>query len=241
MKLIIDIGNTLQKAAIFDENTLIKLCIYKKISVAKLKEIFLSFKIDRCILSSVINYNVEISEFLISQCTFLELNHKTSLPITNKYNSPETLGKDRLSAAVASQIFFTGENIVIIDIGTAIKYDFINSNAEYLGGAISPGINLRFKSLHNYTGKLPLVSYQDINFITGQNTNQSLLSGVINGITYEIDGFIDYYKNRIPNLKIILSGGDYKYFEKRLKNAIFAVPNIVLLGLNKILDHNAIK
>lgn len=240
MKLVIDIGNTLQKAAIFDGDKPSEIYSFNEITIPDLHNFFLKNKIDSCILSSVVPYDEKIKDLLKNNSPFIELDHKTPLPISINYNSPETLGKDRLSAAVGSQIFFLGKNVLIIDIGTAIKYDFVNTKGEYNGGAISPGLNLRFKSLHNYTAKLPLVSYQNIEFIIGENTTQSLLSGVINGVAFEIDGFIDDYKEKYKGLNIILSGGDHKYFEKRLKNAIFAVPNIVLLGLNKILDYNAI-
>lgn len=240
MKLIIDIGNSLQKAAIFNGESLTEAFFYNTITVKELQNIFLKYNIKSTILSSVVNFSEEIKLFIKNNSAFLELNHKTPLPIVNKYFTPQKLGKDRLAAAVASQIFYKGKNSLVIDVGTAIKYDFVNYKGEYLGGAISPGVDIRFKALHNYTAKLPLVSYQNFGLITGKNTKDCLLSGVINGITFEIDGFIDSYIEKYKELNIILSGGDYNYFEKRLKNAIFAVPNIVLLGLNKILDYNAI-
>jgi type III pantothenate kinase len=239
MKLIIDIGNTLQKAAIFDRESLIAVSSFNIITISDLEKIFSDNQIEATILSSVANYDEDIKTFLKCNSKFLELDHNTPVPIINKYGTPQKLGKDRLASATASQIFFKGKNVLVIDIGTAIKYDFVNKIGEYLGGSISPGINLRFRALHNYTAKLPLVTYQKSVVLTGQNTKDSLLSGVINGAAFEIDGFIDNYRSKYEGLEIILSGGDHNYFEKRLKNTIFVVPNIVLLGLNKILDYNA--
>jgi type III pantothenate kinase len=156
----------------------------------------------------------------------------------NKYDSPETLGKDRLAAAVAGNHLFPNQNVLVIDAGTCIKYDFINAQAEYLGGAISPGLQMRFNALHIFTEKLPLIELTVFKTLIGKNTTDSLLSGVINGTLSEIDGIIDQYREIYPEIQIVLSGGDAEYLVGKLKKGIFAVSNIVLQGLKIILDYN---
>ena len=151
------------------------------------------------------------------------------------------MGKDRLAAAVTGNHFFPNQNVLIIIAGTCITYEFVNTKAEYLGGAISPGISIRFKALHTFTGKLPLVEKKIKASIIGNTTENSILSGVINGCFYEVKGITYEYTDKYKDLKIILSGGDMKYFDKILKNSIFAISNIVLIGLNIILDFNAKK
>jgi type III pantothenate kinase len=168
----------------------------------------------------------------------LEFNHNTILPINNSYQTPGTLGKDRIAAVVGASSLFPGEDLLIIDAGTCITFDFINAQKEYFGGAISPGINLRFNCLHNFTGNLPLVHPVAETKLIGDSTESSLLSGVINGIREEVDGIINRYKLSFPKLKVVFTGGDIKYFDKYLKNNIFAVENLVLLGLKDILHYN---
>ncbi len=162
----------------------------------------------------------------------------TKVPLINRYKTPETLGKDRLALAVGAVTKFPGENILAIDAGTTITYEFITNNNEYLGGAISPGIKMRFKALNNFTGKLPLITEIETDHLIGHDTKTSIQSGVLNGVIKEIDGIIDEYKNRFGALKVLVTGGDYIYFVKKLKNSIFATPNLVLEGLNKILIFN---
>jgi type III pantothenate kinase len=162
----------------------------------------------------------------------------TPLPIKNNYATPKSLGKDRLAAAVGAWSLFPNQNSLSIDVGTAIKFDLINQASEYIGGSISPGISLRFQSLHNFTAKLPLVQYKNSHPLIGFDTETSILSGVLNGINSEIDGLIELYKVQYPDLKIILSGGDSIYFENNLKSNIFAVSNLVQIGLNEILIFN---
>jgi len=171
----------------------------------------------------------------------LELNNSTSLPINNLYKTIQTLGKDRIAAVTGGANLFPNNDLLIIDAGTCITFDFINANKDYLGGAISPGINLRFKALHNFTGNLPLIDPKaDVNLI-GDSTESSILSGVINGVREEVDGIIGRYKSSYPNMKVIFTGGDVKYFDKYVKNNIFAVENLVLKGLKAILNYNVKK
>ncbi len=239
MNLIIDFGNTQKKIAIFKDNILIELKIFKKINLDHLIYFTKKYKdIDSVIISSVVDYPDSFNSFFKGKFFFIKFNYKTSVPVLNKYKSPETLGNDRLAAVVGANHLFPNKNILVIDAGTCIKYDFVNSKNEYLGGSISPGISIRFKSLHTFTDKLPLINIQKYDKLIGQNTKESILSGVLNGTISEIDNIIEQYKKSFSSLKIILSGGDNIFLEKKLKNSTFANPNIVLIGLNKILEFN---
>ena len=242
MELVLDFGNTSRKIALFDNGVLQLLESSPEIS-PEIMATFISKHpgITSCILSSVIQHPTAINDILRSRFRTLIFDRLTLLPIRNGYSTPETLGMDRLAAAVAGAFEFPGKPVLVINAGTAITFDFINSSGEYLGGAISPGMQLRFKSLHTFTGKLPLVDYKESVPVLGTNTENSILSGVINGIVGEIESFADHFHAENPELKIILSGGDMNYFVKRLKISIFAVTNIVLTGLHQILLFNVSK
>jgi type III pantothenate kinase len=190
------------------------------------------------IISAVRDYSPSLKEYLQSRFHFIELDENTPLPIKNNYQSPLTLGKDRLAAAVAANDMFRDQHILIIDAGTCITYDFIDNTNAFIGGGISPGITMRFKALHTFTGKLPLVTIEDFEKLIGQSTSESILSGVLNGVLAEVNGILHKYRERYPDIRIILTGGDAKYFDKRLKYNIFVFPNLVLSGLNIILDSN---
>ena len=246
MKLIIDFGNTLIKLALFDERDLINIWFQEKLHPDKVTNFIIDFiaklpkkqKPHSIIISSVVDIPASLSEYLNENFTFIELTSSTPVPLINKYKTPESLGKDRLATVVGAGNLYPGKNILVIEAGTCITYDFLNSENEYLGGGISPGVEMRFKSLHNFTDKLPFVNKRECNSLIGQTTEESILSGILNGVTDEIDGIITRYLGNYEKLTIILSGGDIKYFDKRLKNNIFAVPNLVLMGLNVILDYN---
>jgi type III pantothenate kinase len=185
-----------------------------------------------------IYHSPALEEYIKKQSKFIIFDSSTPLPLTNKYQTPETLGKDRLAAAVAAVNMFPHSNVLVIDAGTCIKYDFINAKAEYLGGAISPGLQMRFNALNHFTEKLPLITLSEYDSLIGKNTAESLLSGVINGTLSEIDGIIERYHKIYPEIQIVLSGGDAEYLVSKLKKEIFAVSNIVLNGLKIILDYN---
>lgn len=239
MKLVLDFGNTFTKIGVFEANDLVENSVFKKEDISSILNFIRKFdKINSVILSSVTNYNKTIeNELLKYPC--IVLNESTKIPITNQYETPQALGKDRLAGAVAGHFLFPDNAVLIIDAGTCITIDFVNEKGEFYGGAILPGLEMKLNALHNFTEKLPLIdlSYNNIPLI-GTNTKNSILSGIINGTIYEIDGFIDSYSSVYKNLKIILSGGDAKYFEKKLKNKNFAISNIVLIGLNQILEFN---
>ena len=238
MRLILDFGNTFQKCAIFNNDEIVAFERFENITLNQLKEFTYTNNIQSAILSSVINTKPEIIAWLKESFLFIELDHNTPIPITNKYASPETLGKDRLAAAIGAASLFPKQNVLSIDTGTAIKFDLVNFKGEYLGGSISPGLYLRFKALHTFTDKLPLVPYNNEHLLIGNNTQTSILSGVMNGAIAEVNGLIDTYKNRFEGLKIVFTGGESIYFVKSIKSDIFADSNLVIKGLNEILKFN---
>jgi len=194
----------------------------------------------QAILSSVKPVDDEILQFLSGNFDlFIELDHQTELPIKNLYETPETLGKDRLAAAVGANELFPDQNLLIIDAGTAITYDLVSEKNEFIGGNISPGLQMRFKALNHFTGKLPLVSYSDEFQNIGRNTTDAIRAGVQNGILYEIAQTIELFNKNYQNLQIVMTGGDSIFFDKKLNYTIFVHFNITLIGLNRILEYNA--
>ena len=244
LNLIIDIGNTRTKIAIANKNNFVlKETFPTKELNAALDEIIHRFSnLKTGILSSVINTPQEIIKRLNNSCDLIVFDSTTEIPIKNNYQNPETLGKDRLAAAIGAWSNFKNSNTLIIDAGTCLKVDFINSSNEYCGGMISPGLNMRFKALNAFTDKLPLITdfHKEVE-ITGNTTTNSLLSGVINGMNFEINGFINHYLKKHPDLKVVTTGGDINFFELEPKNCIFARPDLILEGLNEILLFNAKK
>ncbi|MBE0651281.1 MAG: type III pantothenate kinase [Bacteroidales bacterium] len=240
LKLIVDIGNTRTKFAIFQENKLLDLQVYESPESDFLRKILKTFpKVDTSVLSAVRNYPGEFDEVLRECGFFLKMDENTPLPFKNLYGTPQSLGKDRVAIVAGAMARFPKKNVLAVVAGTTITYDFINQDAEYLGGGISPGLTMRFKALNAYTDKLPLVQAVDEKVpMIGNTTKNAILSGVMNGLIAEVDGIMDDYRRQFADLRIIVGGGDYKYFDKRLKNNIFAAPNIVLEGLKEILDFN---
>jgi len=244
VNLVIDLGNTRAKLALFEDKVLKEQFSFEpRISLAQLQKLFKSFPgINKTIVSSVINHSKDISNFLSNHTQHILFDSNTRIPVQNKYGSPETLGKDRLAAAIGANSLYKGSTVLIIDAGTCIKTDVVTAKGEYMGGSISPGINMRFKALNQYTDKLPVLNLdKNYHSLTGNNTNESILSGVQNGVLYEVKGFIDGYLKQYPDLKIVLTGGDAAFFELEVKNHIFVCPELVLIGLNEIVEFNASK
>lgn len=241
MKLVVDIGNTLTKLAVFDNNTIVEIFKKDDFTAENISIILQKYpEIISGILSSVRELNdLQLSQ-LTDQLEFHILNHNTSLPFINKYKTPKTLGHDRLAAVASGMDIYPGKNVLVIDAGTCITYDIVTSRKEYLGGGISPGLLMRFEAMHTFTGKLPFIKPEiDLKIeLTGKTTKDSLLAGGQKAILMEVDGMISAYKEQYYDLKVVLGGGDYKYFDKYLKNNIFAAPNLVVIGLKKILDFN---
>lgn len=260
MNLVIDIGNTLTKIGVFQERELKEFSAYELFSVDTIKN-FLSAhpSVKNIILSSVVAHNKNISEYLRSGFNFIELTHETKIPIENLYQSPQTLGNDRLASTVGANSLFRDQNALAIDAGTCIKYDFVNAKNQYLGGGISPGIEMRFKALNQFTDKLPLLNYASsltllqqqekgakyFDKLIGENSEESILSGVMNGVVEEVKGMIGRYRQQYPDVRVVFTGGYLKFFEKTFniesngKSSIFADSFLVLKGLNQILQFNA--
>jgi len=241
MNLIIDLGNTYAKLAVYDDNgDMVEYFYHHGLSLDDLKN-FISnhLQIKASILSSVIDNDATIINFLKHEMKCLFLDEHTPLPLKNKYKSPDTLGKDRLADAVGAYTLFPDKNCLVIDAGTCIKYDIITAAGEYLGGAISPGLMMRFKALNTFTDKLPLIQAENnFNQLIGSTTQESILLGVQEGVALETKGFIEKYKEIYPNLVIILTGGDTNFLDKAVKNDIFVEPFLILKGLNAILNFN---
>ncbi|MCL1868257.1 MAG: type III pantothenate kinase [Paludibacter sp.] len=243
MNLCIDTGNSTSKIGIFENNELNHFFLFeniiKKEEIARLCN---RFPIDACIFCSTAKPDFEFIDFLKDKNPFfIELNQKTKIPITNCYKTPETLGKDRLAAVVGASFLQPSADILVVDAGTAITFDFIDAQKNYHGGAISPGLSMRFRALNEFTGRLPLVQVAENENIelTGNDTQTSILSGVVNGIIFEIDSFICALKENFPALTVVITGGNADFLAKRLKNnPITLEKNLVLKGLNRILEFN---
>ena len=239
MRLILDFGNTFQKCAIFHQEEIIAFERFENIQIKNLKEFTSKFPgIKSAIFSSVIHEDKTIITWLKEQYFFINLDVETPAPLNNCYLTPETLGKDRLSAAVGAASLYPNQNVLSIDAGTAIKFDLVNKRGDYLGGSIAPGLYLRFKALHTFTDKLPLVPYNNEHPLIGNDTQSSILSGVMNGAIAEVNGLIETYKAQFEGLKIVFTGGESIYFVKSIKSDIFADSNLVIKGLNEILKFN---
>jgi len=238
VNLIIDIGNTRAKLAAYEGKTLLQKWLWPKIEEDKLRRLLKRKKIQQIALSSTRGIDEAMWKRLKKEIPVLILNAKTPLPITNSYKTPKTLGKDRLSAAIAANDLYPKKNCLVIDAGTCITYDLITKEGEYLGGGISPGVDMRFKAMNAFTAKLPLVKRKKEIKLIGNTTDTALRSGGGLGVVFEVEGFIKAYRKEFSPLTVILTGGDADFFADNLKTKIFVNHNLVLLGLNKILNHN---
>lgn len=240
MNLTIDIGNTRNKFAVFDKNEIVDIITNSELSVSVIQNILTKYSnVENAILSTVKNIDSSIKSYLSSSLSyFMELDEKSEIPVENLYKTKSTLGKDRLAAIIGANNIYPDTSVLVIDMGTAITFDFLNKNNQYLGGTISPGLEMRFKALNHFTGKLPLLNKNESYNIIADNTTNAIISGVQNGIIFEVDGYINSLKNKYDDLKIILTGGDAIFFDKKLKNTIFVNLNLNNIGLNKILEHN---
>lgn len=242
MNLCIDRGNTRTKVAIFDGSLLVADRVYDIFTTTELEEVLHEFKIGASILSDVKVADEALGKYL-QQYTehYIYLDHTVKLPVENLYETPETLGKDRIAAVVGAVTLKPDSDILVVDAGTAITYDFVDAKGVYHGGNIAPGIEMRLKALHVFTGRLPMVSVNEIKQFPGKNTTDAMLSGSIYGALFEIEGYFEALRIKYPELSIFLTGGDIKYFVSKLKSPIFAEKNLVLTGLNRILQFNVKK
>ena len=239
MNLILDVGNSLLKIALFKKSQLIQKFKFTENYKRNIEDIILENNVTHSIISNVGRIDDSIINTLKESTNLLLVSNQLKFPFKNLYKSKNTLGQDRLALVSAAAFKFPKENVLIVDAGSCITYDFKNNNNEYLGGGISPGISMRFKSLNTFTSNLPLIDFDSIHQLIGNNTKNSINSGVINGTISEINGIIQQYCEEFKNIRIILTGGDSNFLLKRIKNSIFADQNFLLVGLNKLLEDNS--
>ncbi len=240
MNLIIDVGNTLVKLGVFEKTSLQyrKKCV-KKDFLQTLSEVGESYPlINFSMISSVGNLSDHQFKKLKQKYPIQVLSSETKVPFNNKYTTPSSLGGDRIALVSAAAMQYPSLDVLVIDAGTCITYDFLTKENNYMGGGISPGIAMRYNALHTYTARLPLLDISVPKKLIGDSTAHSIHSGIMNGVLYEINGFITKFKENYPNLTVILTGGDAHFLRDSLKNDIFANSNFLLEGLNYILEHN---
>ncbi len=239
MNLIIDIGNTLTKVALFKDNILQWKKVYNCFLTKDLEGYFEKENITHAIISSVgVDAHPLAKKLEENGCNVIFLTSNTPTPIKNCYKTPQTLGMDRLANVAGAIHEYPHQNILAIDAGTCITYDFVDARQQYWGGSISPGIAMRYKSLHQFTAHLPLLEQQKHPTLIGYDTTSSIHSGVVNGTIQEMKGIIAEYESIYENLIVLITGGDLKYFDKILNFNIFAVQNLLIIGLNQILSYN---
>ena len=236
--LCFDFGNTRLKCGVFNDAELTDVLTLDNDGDETIATLIKKYTPAKALLSSVINHNPGMEKLLADECKFHKLDHHSIIPVTTPVGKPETIGADRLAMVVAASALYPGKHNLVIGLGTAITYNFINKQREFLGGGISPGMEMRFKSLNIFTAKLPHVK-KDWNFpLIGYDTRTNILSGVILGMAKEIDGMVDLYHEKYGNLNVLLTGGDSGYFAYHLKNKIFADLNLIFKGLYAISELN---
>lgn len=241
--LCLDFGNTRLKCGVFIGEHLSEIIKLQDDKVETINNLLARYKPEYSILSSVINHDIEIEKILSQKSSFLKLDASAKLPFSTPVPKPETIGADRLALTAYAVHFHKGRNNLVIALGSCITYNFINKYDSFIGGSISPGMEMRFRALNYYTAKLPLIeinkSASDWNFpLIGYDTNTNILSGVLLGMAAEIDGIIDAYKEKFGNINVLLTGGDTNNFKPYLKNEIFAEPDLILKGLYAIRKYN---
>lgn len=242
MNLVIDIGNTLVKLAIFDQDQLLENTSSSSENVLKhVNDLIEAYpKLSNGIISSTAQAPEDLKNKLTSQLNLVDFTHQSKVNFKNNYTTPETLGLDRIALMAAASEIYPNANVLVIDAGTCITYDFLDKTNTYQGGAISPGLLMRFKAMHTFTEKLPLItkSWQNTCFV-GKSTHEAMQIGVFKSVCYEIDGYIEDYLADYEDLTVVLTGGDYYLLSASIKNSIFATSNFLLKGLNKILQLNS--
>jgi type III pantothenate kinase len=236
--LCFDFGNTRLKAAYFRDPVLQEIVVLKDESIDTLELLLNKFHAEKSILSSVIDHDKQVESILSSKTKFHKLNHLSKLPFTTPVSKPETIGADRLALAAAAVHFYPGKNNLIIGLGTCITYNFITKTREFIGGAISPGMEMRLKSLNHYTAKLPLLKADWNVPLIGYDTDTNILSGVVIGMAKEIDGVVNAYEQKYGNFNSLLTGGDIGILASHLKKKIFADPELIFKGLYAISEVN---
>ena len=239
LNLIIDIGNTAAKVALFDGGEMVEVLTESNQSLDCLEALCAKYPVEQGIVATVIDLSERVLAALVAlPFPLLWLDSKTPLPVTNLYETPETLGYDRMAAVVGANEQYPRRDILVIDAGTCITYEFIDSKGQYHGGNISPGMQMRFKALNQFTGRLPLIDSNGRKLPMGRDTETAIRAGVMKGMEYEISGYIESMKHKYPELLVFLTGGDEFSFDSSVKSIIFADRFLVLKGLNRILNYN---
>lgn len=233
--LALDIGNSKIKAGLFNGRELLKQVSFPTLGLSKLEAWWQPFRPEMGIYSTTRKVLPNFTDQLAGIIPMTELHFSMPLPVKLKYETPETLGKDRIAGAAGAQQLFPGHNVLVLDLGTCITYDMVTADGTFIGGQISPGLHMRLKAMHHFTAKLPLVPANTDPDRVGSSTIANLQSGAFHGMLHEMDGFISWYSQNFDNLKVIITGGDASNFAAHLKNEIFAAPNLILQGLNYIL------
>ena len=240
MNLVVDIGNTLLKLAVFDGGRLVAQQCVGELREETFAGLLGGARAARAVVASTRGEAPAIVEAVRRHTDYLlEFTPATPVPIGNAYLTPATLGRDRLAAAVGAATLYPGRNALIVDFGTAVTLDFVSADGVFRGGCISPGMAMRFRALHEYTAALPLCDATDSAELLGRTTDEAVRLGVMNSLAFEIEGYIARMQGEIEDLCVIFTGGDTNFFAKRIKNTIFANCNLVFWGLNRILEHNA--
>ncbi len=234
--LVVDLGNTNTKIAFFSGDDLLQKS--ENLSEREIIKVTKQEKPDSVLICSVRKGINRFKGAMSKHATTMVLDHSTKVPFNILYKTPKTLGTDRIAAVAGARYLFPDRNCLIIDSGTCITYDVLDQKGNYLGGAISPGVNMRLKAMHKFTSKLPLVVFKGPEELIGRTTKECILSGAVNGAIAELEGIIHQYKTNFGDLVILICGGNTNFFESNLKGSIFAVPDLVLTGLNQILRLN---
>ncbi|MEO7393301.1 MAG: type III pantothenate kinase [Chitinophagaceae bacterium] len=236
--LCFDFGNTRKKCAVFNQAKIEKVIVLPEDKMEIVQLLLDEYKPVKTILSSVIDHNTAIEELLSTKTKFHKLSHLTKVPFTTPVGKPETIGADRLALCAAAVHFYPTKNNLVIGMGSCVTYNFINKYHEFVGGAISPGMEMRLKALNYYTAKLPLIKADSNVPLIGYDTTTNILCGVVLGMAKEIDGFIDEYQQKFGNFNVLLTGGDITFLGSHLKNKIFADPDLIFKGLYAISEVN---
>lgn len=236
--LCFDFGNTRLKCAVFIDKQFKELLVLENDSVATVEQLITRFHPDRAILASVIDHNPEFEKLLAYKTVFHKLGHTSKLPITTPVGKPASIGADRLAMVVAAVDLYPKQHNLIIGLGSCITYNFVNKYHQFIGGSISPGMEMRFRSLNSFTAKLPLLEANWNFALVGYDTETNILSGVLLGMAKEIDGIIDSYRDKYANFNVHLTGGDVSFFGPLLKKEIFADPYLIYKGLYAISEYN---
>jgi type III pantothenate kinase len=237
--LCLDFGNTRLKCAVFNNDEIKDVITLADDSDDTINNLISTYKPNKSILSSVINHNAEIENILAAKTKFHKLTHQSKLSFTTPVGKPETIGADRLALIAAAVYFYPEKHNLIIGLGSCITFNFVNKFHEFLGGSISPGLEMRFRAMHEFTAKLPLIKAGSNFPLVGYDTKTNILSGVILGMSKEIDGIIETYALRYSNFNVHLTGGDMGFFVPHLKNKIFASPHLIYKGLYAISEANS--